>query len=156
MRLSFEEKMNKAEGKRKGRVKDEVIRSALVEDDDVLALREEKRKLVLEEKRLKALRDGLKSDANLQRKKDRLAEETRQRSALFCRHVPLPSLSLAGPRPHAALCRERFSLSAWGLPTIRLLRVRGRAGPGGGRAGALQAVTRPDLGGQAAAGAGGA
>eukprot|EP01052_Picozoa_sp_SAG31_P037455 SAG31_NODE_4840_length_2912_cov_1.530750_1_plen_132_part_00 len=33
------------------------------------ALREEKRKLVLEEKRLKALRDGLKSDANLQRKK---------------------------------------------------------------------------------------
>ena len=32
-----------------------------------------------EEKRLKALRDGLKSDANLQRKKDRLAEETRQR-----------------------------------------------------------------------------
>lgn len=49
------------------------------QDDDVFALREEKRKLVLEEKRLKALRDGLKSDANLQRKKDRLVRRHRCR-----------------------------------------------------------------------------
>jgi hypothetical protein len=79
VRLSFEEKMDKAEIKRKTKVMDEVIRSALTEDDDVRALREEKRKLVLEEKKLKALRDGLKSDANLQRKQDMLAEKTRQR-----------------------------------------------------------------------------
>eukprot|EP01051_Picozoa_sp_SAG22_P021955 SAG22_NODE_5064_length_1095_cov_1.307229_1_plen_250_part_10 len=79
VRLSFEGKMTKAEGKRKMKVMDEVIRSALVEEDDVAALREEKRKLVAEEKRLHALSGTLKSDANLQRKKDRIAEETRQR-----------------------------------------------------------------------------
>jgi hypothetical protein len=52
------------------KVMDAVIRSALVEDDHVALLREEKRKLLIEEKRLKAVAGSMKSDANLQRKKD--------------------------------------------------------------------------------------
>jgi len=79
VRLQFEEQMGAAETKRKMKVMDAVIRSALVEDDHVALLREEKRKLLIEEKRLKAVAGSMKSDANLQRKKDMIAETTRQR-----------------------------------------------------------------------------
>ena len=72
VRLQFEEKLQVVDGKRKEKVMDAVIRSALTEEDHVARLREEKRKLLIEEKRLLALRDMQKSDANLQRKKDML------------------------------------------------------------------------------------
>ena len=72
MRLQFEDKLQVVDTKRKEKVMDAVIRSALTEEDHVARLREEKRKLLIEQKRLLALRDMQKSDANLQRKKDML------------------------------------------------------------------------------------
>lgn len=72
VRLQFEDKLQVVDTKRKEKVMDAVIRSALVEEDHVARLREEKRKLLIEQKRLLALRDMQKSDANLQRKKDML------------------------------------------------------------------------------------
>ena len=44
---------------------DEVLRSALTEEDHVARLRKEKRKLLIEQKRLKAMKDMQKSDANI-------------------------------------------------------------------------------------------
>lgn len=82
VRVQYEEKMVAAESKRKVKVMDMVIRSALVEDEHVAMLREEKRKLRIEEKRLKAVAGSLKSDSNLQRKKDMMAEKTRQRQMM--------------------------------------------------------------------------
>lgn len=72
VRLQFEDKLQVVDSKRKEKVMDAVIRSALTEEDHVARLREEKRKLLIEQKRLLALRDMQKSDANLQRKKDML------------------------------------------------------------------------------------
>ena len=76
VRLKFEEQVTLADGKRKERVMDEVIRSALTEEDHVSRLRAEKVKLLVEQKRLKALRDMQKADSNLQRKQDMLVPGT--------------------------------------------------------------------------------
>jgi hypothetical protein len=76
VRLQFEDKLQVVDTKRKEKVMDAVIRSALTEEDHVARLREEKRKLLIEQKRLLALRDMQKSDANLQRKKDMLVSQT--------------------------------------------------------------------------------
>jgi hypothetical protein len=80
VRLQFEDKLQVVDTKRKEKVMDAVIRSALTEEDHVARLREEKRKLLIEQKRLLALRDMQKSDANLQRKKDMLVSVRCQRN----------------------------------------------------------------------------
>ena len=81
VRLKFEEQVTLADSKRKERVMDEVIRSALTEEDHVSRLRAEKVKLLVEQKRLKALRDMQKADSNLQRKQDMLVPGTLSSSA---------------------------------------------------------------------------
>jgi hypothetical protein len=91
VRLQFEEKLQVVDTKRKEKVMDAVIRSALTEEDHVARLREEKRKLLIEQKRLLALRDMQKSDANLQRKKDMLVSVHFQPSQ--CSFVATPCIS---------------------------------------------------------------
>ena len=92
VRVAFEEKLQVVDTKRKERVMDEVIRSALTEEDHVARLREEKRKLLIEQKRLKAMKDMQKSDANLRkyRASERASERERARGReiIFSDRIP--------------------------------------------------------------------
>jgi hypothetical protein len=110
VRLQFEDKLQVVDSKRKEKVMDAVIRSALTEEDHVARLREEKRKLLIEQKRLLALRDMQKSDANLQRKKDMLVSAPSQCSQPSCvgRTICFASVEQCGnPGAQAERTRQR-------------------------------------------------
>jgi len=57
VRTRDEAKRTKILKKKKQRVKNEIILKALAEQDDLVALRQEKQQLALEEKRIRAMRD---------------------------------------------------------------------------------------------------
>jgi len=76
-RKKREQRTERSIRKRKERVKNEIILKALSEESDLLALRDEKRAILMEERRLKALLDLER--ANLRRKQDLLAAQRAER-----------------------------------------------------------------------------
>jgi hypothetical protein len=76
-RLREEARRQKAIQKRKQKVKNDIILMALAEDSDLNALRQEKRAIMVEEKRLKALLDIER--AKLRRKQDLMAAQRAER-----------------------------------------------------------------------------
>eukprot|EP00940_MAST-03C_sp_MAST-3C-sp2_P001774 g1774.t1 len=77
VRQREEQRRRKRLEKRKAKVKNDIILKALAEDSDLLSLREEKRAIMMEEMRIKALLDLEKT--KLRRKQDLLAAQRAER-----------------------------------------------------------------------------
>ena len=98
--------------KRKEKLKNEIILKALSEESDLLALRDEKRAIIMEERRLKALLDLER--ANLRRKQDLLAaqraERKRHQAKIEHRRQKYTQQMEAREKEKMLILKEKFGL----------------------------------------------
>ena len=107
-----QQKSEKLIRKRKEKLKNEIILKALSEESDLLALRDEKRAILMEERRLKALLDLER--ANLRRKQDLLAaqraERKRHQAKIEHRRQKYTQQMEAREREKMLILKEKFGL----------------------------------------------
>ena len=98
--------------KRKEKLKNEIILKAVSEESDLLALRDEKRAIIMEERRLKALLDLER--ANLRRKQDLLAaqraERKRHQAKIEHRRQKYTQQMEAREKEKMLILKEKFGL----------------------------------------------